>query len=736
MRERSAPRATTSEHRRAGVGDDDTPASRHAPQGAPVNASVRRDVRADGICVLTFDRPGSTGNILDFDTLAELAEHLEFIEAHSGLKGLVLTSAKPTIFCAGADLNVMRRGEPLAGVRRLIDDGQEFTNRIAALPIPTAAALHGAALGGGCEICLACDHRIASAERATRIGLPETQLGLLPAWGGSTRLPRLIGLRPALDVILGGKPMPPRQALEAGVVDELVPRQDLLETAIRRLNSGKRPPSHQRTPTKSEVAALAATFRRKLGRRSRSRFPALLKALEVMSRGVTRSVAASLALERRALLQLVQTDTCRNLIHLFFLEDRAKKRSVPGLEAHPDGKPIQRAAVIGAGTMGAGIAQWLSARRIEVALRDVTDEQIARGTAHITRVYQESVAREAITPQEMADGLARIHVARSDVPVGKVELVVEAAFEEMAVKKEIFLRLDAELGPDVILATNTSALPISELAAATRHPERVVGLHFFNPVHRMQLAELIPARQTAPGVLQRTLRFAQRIGKLPVPVQDVPGFVSNRVLTPYLSEAQRLFESGASIADLDAAMLEFGMPMGPMRLLDKIGLAVELRIAETLAARFGPWMQIPACLGQMVAAGLLGRKCGRGYYLYESPKQPEPNPATAAFKRAGPARTLGRKALQNRMIFVMVNEAARCLQEQVAADADDIDFVMVKGMGFAPFRGGLLRHADTVGAAKLVRAMERLAGQGELQFAPCDLLKRMAAQKQRFYNDY
>jgi 3-hydroxyacyl-CoA dehydrogenase/enoyl-CoA hydratase/3-hydroxybutyryl-CoA epimerase len=698
-----------------------------------VPTTVRRDVRPDDICVLTFDRPGSAGNILDFTTLGDLALHLHFIESHPELKGVVLATAKPAIFVAGADLNVLRRGAPPAGMKRLIEQGQAVMNRIAALPVPTAAAIHGAALGGGCEVCLACDHRVASNERATRLGLPETGLGLLPAWGGCTRLPRLIGLEPALDLIIGGKALPAKQALEAGVVDELVTSQDLLEAAIRKVLSGKRSAPSVAAPNREAASAVATRMRQKLLDRTRGHYPAVLEALDVIASGIVRTVPASLTLEREGIFKLLRTDACKNLIDLFFLEDRAKKRSVPGMENFKEAKPIQRAAVIGAGTMGGGIAQWLSTRRIEVALREVNDEQIARGMAQITRVYEEGVKRETMTAQEMADGLARIHPATSNVPLGEVDLVVEAAFEKMEVKEEIFRRVDREISPETIFATNTSALPISDLAAISSHPERVVGLHFFNPVHRMQLAEIIPARQTSPEVLQRALRFAQRIGKLPVIVQDVPGFVANRTITPYFNEAQRLFEGGATLQDLDEAMLEFGAPMGPMRLLDEIGLPVELGIAETQAARFGAWTRTPECLRKMVEAGFHGRKCGKGYYLYE-PSQPQaPNPAAGAFRRDTSAAGLPRKELQERMLLVLINEGARCLEEQVAADAADVDFVMIKGMGFAPFRGGLLRAADSLGIKRLVKAMERLAANGDTVFAPCELLRQLAAKGKQFY---
>jgi len=453
-----------------------------------------------------------------------------------------------------------------------------------------------------------------------------------------------------------------------------------------------------------------------------------------VTRGASRSLEASLALERAAFDELVQTDVCHNLVRLFFLEEQAKRR-FPGLQPQAEAKPITRVAVIGAGVMGSGIAQWLSVRRIEVALSDVSPDQLGKGMARINALYGKSVRRGLMTQQEMDEGLARIRVAQDGAALRDAELVIEAAFEEMSVKKEIFRRLDEHASPEAILATNTSALPISELALMTRRPERVVGLHFFNPVHRMQLVEVIAARQTAPENLQRAVHFTQRVGKLPVIVKDSPGFVANRLLTPYLNEAQALFESGVPITELDEAMLDFGMPMGPMRLLDEIGLDVELRIAETLAAKFGDRMAVPLSLQSMVQAGWTGRKSGRGYYVYDGTKLLKPNLAAARLVRSRAARGLSREELQERLLFVMVNEAARCLEEEIVAGPEDIDFVMVKGTGFAPFRGGVLRYADSIGSERLAGAMELLADLGAAHFAPCALLRSLAVRGRAFYDD-
>ncbi len=708
------------------------------------------------MCVLTFDRPGSAANILDTRTLTDLGEELDFIAGSPQLKGVVLTSAKTSVFVAGADLHELSEGVPPEDVRRLIELGQTVMNRLAALRIPTVAAIHGAALGGGCEICLACDSRIASADRVTKIGLPETQLGLLPAWGGASRLPRLIGLVPALDLILRGTALTADQARECGLLDELVPADDLIEAAVRMVKRGKtksRTLKGRLPDNRLSAAVIAARLRPRWLKKTRGNLPAVLKALQVVTRGISKPLAESLALERDAILELVQTEASHNLIRLFFLQDRARKQTVPGLNATPSPAPVKRAAVIGAGVMGAGIAQWLSARRLPVILSDIGADQVARGVAAITKVYEDGVRRHLFTPEEARDGLGRVRAASDDASLREADLLIEAAVENLAVKKDIFRRRDGLAGENALLATNTSALPVSELAAVTRRPDRVLGLHFFNPVHRMQLVEVVVARQTSPAALQRALRFVQQIGKLPVVVKDSPGFISNRLLMPYLIESVRLFETGADVTDLDEAMLEFGMPMGPMRLLDEIGIDVAHDIAQTLAASFPDRLAVPAAYAAMIRAGLLGRKTGRGFYLHNQGKAPRPNPEVTRIRTSLPTKTISpaaspggtetgghsaavfsRQDLQERMIFLMINEAARCLEEQIVADAADIDLAMVLGIGFAPFRGGPLRYADAVGAATLKGAMECLVDRGATRFAPCALLRRLAATGKKFYS--
>ncbi len=702
---------------------------------AAAERTIRSTVRGDGICVLTFDRPGSSANIFDLRTLDELARELESIALQTELRGVIFISAKRSVFIAGADLNAMRQVASSAHARVLIERGQAVMNQIAALKIPTVAAVQGAAVGGGYELCLACDYRIASPDHATKIGLPEIKIGLLPGWGGSTRLPRLIGLPKALDIILAGKTVAAKHALKLGMIDEVAPVECLVAAAVRKINSGKPVyPDHWMTNNRLVASVIAPRVRKILFKRTRGHYPAVLKALEVVTRGISLTVEASLALERDGIIELMQTDVCRNLINVFFLQERARKRTFPTAVPAAESKPIAHAAVIGAGVMGAGIAQWISARKLPVILRDINTEQVAKGMATIAKLYRDGAKRRIFTAHEARAGMDRVHPAPAEVPLHHTDIVIEAAVENLELKKKIFQRLDELVSPGTVLATNTSALPISEMAASTRYPERVVGLHFFNPVHRMQLVEVIAARQTAPEVIQRALKFAQQIGKLPVVVKDSPGFLVNRILMPYLIEAGNLFEAGAKIEDLDEVMLDFGMPMGPMRLLDEVGLDVSLHVAATLAAHFGDRMKVPDCLRKMTNAGLLGRKNGNGFYLHEKRKEAKPNPQVSAYVQSQKAREMTREELQERMVFLMVNEAARCLEEEIVTDPADVDFAMIMGTGFAPFRGGPLRYTDTVGAAGLVGAMNHLVASGTAHFEPCKLLAGMAETGEKFYS--
>jgi 3-hydroxyacyl-CoA dehydrogenase / enoyl-CoA hydratase / 3-hydroxybutyryl-CoA epimerase len=699
---------------------------------SPAAPMIRREIDGAGICLLTFDRPDSGANIFDAAALQDLNGHLDFIERQTGLKGVIVTSAKKSIFIAGADLQTLLRQAQAGEMRAFITEGQRIFNRLAALKIPTVAAIHGACAGGGYEVTLACDHRVASDAPATRIGLPETTLGLVPAWGGSTRLPRLIGPEKAAEVILKGKLYSAPEALKLGLVDEVVSQDKLLDAAREKLDSPRRVPPEGRAsdrPSPEGAAFQPISV-------PRSQNPAPNRAAEIINQSLTSSVDESLARELDAIVELGETESTRNLIRNFFLADRYRK----GTSKAPAEK-FSHAAVIGAGVMGSGIAQWLSSRGISVILRDVSIDLLDRGLARIEKTYGEAVKRGLMSEEKAKEGRSRIVASANPGPLRDVQIVIEAASEKLEIKKTIFHDLDSKIDDTDILATNTSALSISTLAAETKHPGRVIGLHFFNPVSRMKLIEVVIGQQTADETEERALAFARQIGKVPVVVRDSPGFLVNRVLFPYLLDAAELFEREGDAKKIDAALLEWGMPMGPLRLIDEVGVDVTVDIAATLEKSLGARARIPAILQKMQEAKMLGRKTGSGFYKYEG-KEQSPNEAVAGMVdpgrgesdpsgRPGSAIPATADDLALRLVYLMVNEAARCLEEKVVASPEDADYGMILGTGFAPWRGGPLRFADHFGIAEMVRAGDRHGG----KFQPCNLLRQHAEKGTKFYED-
>src|SRR6184192_3549883 len=696
---------------------------------------IRREIGNDQICVLTFDRPESGANIFDDATLDELNEHLDFIENDAALRGLIIASAKKSIFIAGADLKTLLQQAQSGEMREFIAKGQRIFSRLADLKIPTVAAIHGASAGGGYEVTLACDYRIGSDDPATRIGLPETTLGLIPAWGGCTRLSRLIGVEKAAEVILKGKLYSAQEALKLGLVDEVARRDQLLDVARKKLAEGKRKPSAAPEPTKE------ISVRRASGN------PAPARALEIINQTLRVSLDQSLRMELDAIVDLGKTESSQNLIRNFFLAEKYKKG--------PSKAPLEKvvhAAVIGAGVMGSGIAQWLSSRGVTVILRDIAREQVDRGLATIEKTYADAVKRGLTTEEKAKAGRARIVASTAPMELRDVQFIIEAASEKFEIKKEIFRELGMQAGPKTIVATNTSALPVSRLADTTVSPEHVVGLHFFNPVSRMKLVEVVVAKQTSAETRERSLAFVRQVGKLPVIVRDRPGFLVNRALFPYLLDAAELFESGADAATIDNALVQWGMPMGPLRLIDEIGVDITIDIGNTLEKAYGRRDHVSSVLLWLRDGQMRGRKAGAGFYKYEGKAQ-TPNESLAQWLRAlhgepegaeGPnippdwhrdPRTLSglnEEELAKRLILLMVNEAARCVEEKVVGSPVDADYGMILGTGFAPFRGGPLRFAEHFGLKKVVDELERLA-QTEEKFSPCEILKKHAGDGTKFY---
>lgn len=695
---------------------------------------IQREVGNDRVCLLTFDRPESGANIFDAATLNELDEQVDLIEKDKSLRGLIITSAKKSIFIAGADLKTLLKQARTGALHDFIAKGQAVFNRIAELKIPTVSAIHGACAGGGYEITLTCDYRVASDDPGTRIGLPETTLGLVPAWGGCTRLPRLIGAERAAVVISKGKLYSAQEALKLGLVDEITPREQLLDLARKKLGAGKRQISS--TPKIDQKIRLPADHN-----------PAPARAIEIINKGLFASTQQSLAFELDAIVELGETESTQNLIRNFFLAEKYRK----GMSKAPAEK-VAHAAVIGAGVMGSGIAQWLSSHGVTVILRDVSRDQVDRGLANIERTYADAVRRGLMTEEKAKQGRARIVASTAPMELRDVHFVIEAASEKIEIKKEIFRDLSMQIGPKTIVATNTSALRVSELAAVTIAPERAIGLHFFNPVSRMKLVEVVVAGETSGDTKEHALAFVRQVGKLPIVVRDSPGFLVNRVLFPYLLDAAELFEAGVGAQKIDNALLEWGMPMGPLRLIDEIGVDVTIDIAATLEKAFGRRDHAPAVLAWLRDGGMLGRKSGCGLYRYQD-KTPTPNESLTVWRRGlhgepegaegpnippdwhrDPRLRLNEEKLAQRLILLMVNEAARCLEEQVIDSPEDADYGMILGTGFAPPRGGPLRFAEHFGLNKLVAEMNQLARTDD-KFEPCEILKKHARDETKFYED-
>ncbi|MET0262224.1 MAG: 3-hydroxyacyl-CoA dehydrogenase NAD-binding domain-containing protein, partial [Rariglobus sp.] len=678
--------------------------------------NITRQIDAQGICTLTFDREGSSANVFDRVTLGQLDALLASLENEPGLRGVIIASAKDKIFIAGADLHEFVRSPDPEALGNIVDMGHRVFTRLQQLSVPSVAAIHGACLGGGCELALACDWRVASTGKSTKIGLPETQLGILPAWGGSVRLPALIGLPAALGIILPGRQLVGAQALKVGLVDEVAHPEYLLASARRLLARGKRtvssPAFFSHTPFKQIVAAKA---RRDVLKKTRGHYPAPLKALAVCTASLGHSLEYGFELEKAAFLELIRTPECRNLLSVFFLQERAKKLPAP---ADSTVRPVKRVAVVGAGVMGAGIAQWTSARGFPVVLKDVAPDALARGLRTIETTYREAAKRRVFTVAEATAGFDRITPAHTDLPLKAIDLVIEAAVEKLEAKQAIFRDLESRVRADTVLATNTSALSIDSIAQSLAHPERVIGLHFFNPVHRMQLVEIVKGPRTSADTLATALQFTKSIGKLPVIVNDSPGFLVNRILMPYLVEAVRLFREGHAPATIDKSMLDFGMPMGPLRLADEVGIDVALHVAKDLEQRLPHAAPLDDTLARMLTQKWLGKKSGTGFYVHEKgATHAKPNPHLDLLRTSSAPRNSSPETLQDRLVLIMINEAARCLDEGVVTSPEDVDFGMILGTGWAPFRGGPLRYADTLGASAVVSKLDALARDAGPHFA-------------------
>lgn len=651
----------------------------------------RKEVDADNICWLTFDTPDASANVWNADTLDEFDCHIEELHRDSSIRALVIRGAKERVFIAGADLKTVLTA-PQEELQNLLSLGQDVFTHLESLRIPKIAAIHGACLGGGFEMTLACDWRIASDSDATRLGLPETQIGLVPAWGGCTRMSRLIGLPRAIDLIVRGKSLKAAHAKRLGLVHEVVPVEHLNAAARRLALSPTRVKHHHFHFT--QVWPVPQLLRAKAKGALRNKLPCMkhttaapMVAVDVITRGASKTFEHSLALEQEAIRGLARTPATRRFIQLFFRKEGASKK-LPASMADAPVRTVANAAVIGAGVMGSGIAYAIATKGPRVLLCDSTTDALAAGVGRARKLLHDGVKHHAFTKLQARDTLDRLSFTTEPVPLRRTDVIIEAVFEDMDVKKKLFADLAARCDEKTILATNTSALSVTEMAREVPNPERVIGLHFFNPAHLMPLVEVVTHEGNTPEVIATAVRFVQGLGKTPVLVKDRPGFVVNRILMPYLLGAVKLAEMMRDPWQLDDAMTSFGMPMGPLRLLDEVGFDVALHVEKTLRAAFGDRIPQTTLLQRMVHAGMLGRKNGRGFYAQVTAKgamQANPDVLPMLQPRAyPPLRT--KEEMAAHLNGLMQEEAVRCLEEGVAVSAADIELAMTLGTGYPPFR--------------------------------------------------
>jgi 3-hydroxyacyl-CoA dehydrogenase/enoyl-CoA hydratase/3-hydroxybutyryl-CoA epimerase len=690
------------------------------------------------IGVLAIDAPDQKVNVLSGAALEELGQQLERIP-HLGLSGLVITSGKPRTFVAGADVREIQAiTDPAEGALKAAR-GQAIFQRLAALPIATLCAIDGLCLGGGTELALACRYRVASDFERTFLGLPEVRLGILPGFGGSTRLPRLVGVPAALDLILTGKTVDAARAFRLGLVDDVLPKEDFPQRAVRWLSTRldasafervrrerKRrragPPAWLLEGNPIGRAFVFSQARKSVLRETHGHYPAPLKVLEILPRTSRGPIPEALALESKAVGELLVTPEHKNLLSIFFLTEGAKKDPPT-----PRAIEIKSCGVLGAGIMGGGIAYVLSDAGIEVRLKDVAPEPVGKGLRAAYDTYLKRVRRRRMKPAEMSRKMALIAGGTDDTGFARLDAVIEAIVEKMEVKQGALAEIEARLPARAVLMTNTSSLDVDVMAAKLARPERLAGLHFFNPVDRMPLVEIIVGARTSPEAWESALQLARRLGKTPVVVKNAPGFLVNRILMPYLNEGLHLFREGVKIEALDQSMVDFGMPMGPLRLLDEIGLDVADKVSHILGAAFGDRVDPAGVLEAMVQGGRVGRKGKLGFYRYrDGNATPDPAVYPLADRPSRDVITAGPDAWRERMVLAMINEAARCLEETVVESPAQVDLAMIMGTGFPPFRGGLLRYADGLGIAVVAERLRALAGVLGARFEPCALLTRMA----------
>jgi len=693
----------------------------------------------DGVATLLMDVPDESMNTLKAEFLGEISQMLDQIESDKDIKGVIVASGKDSSFVAGADITMLAACETAQQAEELSKDGQQLFARMENMSKTFVAAIHGPALGGGLELAMACHYRVCSDSDKTVVGLPEVQLGLLPGGGGTQRLPALIGIQKAMDMILTGKQLRPKQAKKYGIVDESVPQSILLDVA-RKL-ALKKPKSRQ---VKLDVAgkALEGTqfgrqFLFKQARKmtlakTKGNYPSPEMILDILEASGGKACKRGYQLEAEYFGKLVMTKESEQLRNIFFATTEMKKETgVEGVEP----AEVKKSGVLGGGLMGGGIAYVTATKAgVPARIKDVRAEGIANAMKYSFDILNKKVKRRFMKKTDMQKQLSLLTGTLDYSGYQDADIVIEAVFEDLKLKQQMVADIENNCQESTIFATNTSSIPIGQIAAEAARPEQVIGLHYFSPVDKMPLAEVIVHDKTSPETISTTVEFARRQGKTPIVVQDGAGFYVNRILAPYMNEAANVLLSGEPIEHIDKALVSFGFPVGPMKLLDEVGIDVGTKISPILEAELGDRFKAPDAFSKLLDNDRKGKKNGKGIYDYTG-KKPGKNVDESVYKLLGvtPSKTLSKEQIAERAVLLMLNEAAMCLDEKLIRNPRDGDIGAIFGIGFPPFLGGPFRYMDTLGLGHIVARLEHYQGQFGDRFAPAGLLKSMVANGQTFY---
>lgn len=676
--------------------------------------------------------------VLDEETLKELQDIVEELHGKtSELDGVLFHSHKDRCFLAGADINLISAMKTVSDGQAGAEAGQKIFNRIEDLKIPTIACVHGVCLGGGMELSLSCSKIIATDAKGTMMGLPEVKLGLIPGFGGTFRLPKKVGLPTALDMILTGKTLNGKKAKRAGLVEEIYPVERILEYAPKHFKTKAKKKSFK--DSLEEMATdnvltkkiIFQKARENVLKKTKGFYQAPLKILDVMEAGMLKGRTSYLAAESQAFGELCVSDQSKNLQHIFFMVEGAKKYP------HSTGAELpklERGACLGAGTMGGGIAWLMANNGMKPIMKDLNPAGLELGLKQSSSNFMGAVKRRKMSFEDFEKKQRSISTQTDYRGFPRVDLLIEAVVENMDIKKKVFAEVEKEVHPKTLLTTNTSSLSVQEMAQALEDNSRFAGLHFFNPVHRMPLVEIIKHDGVSNETIEALYNWVLKVKKTPVVVNDGPGFLVNRILMPYMNEAGFLIEEGVSMKDIDDACLNFGMPMGPCRLLDEVGIDVGQKVAKIIHDGLGDRAKSSSLSGRLVEKDFLGKKNGKGFYLYdEKGKVTGANPeAQALFPKA--SKKMTEVEIQKRIFLPMINEAATVLTDKIVETAADVDLGLIFGIGFPPFRGGLLKYADSEGLERIQEELNKHAETVDKdRYTPCQLINDLVAQKKKFY---